>query len=211
MVSSAKEGHRPAQLLATQGIAAAVLEYRHAPNLYPTPLLDAQRAMRIMREQASIHNLDTKKVGIMGFSAGGHLAGMVSTQPEHSDSRIGDAIDQHSSKADFAALIYPVISMTLLFAHASSAKNLLGENPDLELIKRLSLENSVSASTPPTFLFHGQKDDIVPTDNSIIYYQALAKHGVPGTLHIDEDAEHGIGLAANHEWGKALLRWLAKR
>lgn len=208
LVSSPKEGHRPAQLLAAHGVAAAVLEYRHAPSRYPVPLIDAQRGMRLLRSLAVTHNLHEDAVGILGFSAGGHLAGMVATQPPHKDSLVGDALDAISPAADFAALIYAVVS--LMPPYSPSAQNLLGNPPDPALAESLSLEKCVTDGTPPMFIAHMQKDS-VPGLNALELYAELTRHGISSVLHIYEGENHGFGLAANHPWGRDLLEWLALR
>ncbi len=211
-LSSFKEGHRPAQLLAANGIAAAVLEYRHAPNKYPTPLLDAQRAMRILRQKAAKYDdLNENAVGVMGFSAGGHLAGLTATHSEHPDGRVGDELDTIPCIANFAALIYPVVSFGRTYSHNGSENNLLGTEATDTLQQKLSIENAINKSTPPMFIAHGQLDESVPSENAIVLYQALTRHKIPANLHIYEDTAHGIGIAANHPWSQALLQWLAAR
>jgi acetyl esterase/lipase len=207
-LSSAKEGHRPAQLLAAKGIAAAVLEYRHAPQRHPVPLMDAQRGLRCLRAVAEGNGLNPRQVGVMGFSAGGHLAGCLATQPPVPEGEVGDALDAVSCRPDFAALIYPVVSFTAGVMHSGSRTNLLGPDVNAEDAARLSIEQAVNADTPPMFLFHTQEDAVVPVENTLLLAQALAKHQVPLDLHVTADGEHGIGLAANHVWGDQLLHWL---
>ena len=209
MVSTPKEGHRPAQLLAAHGIAAAVLEYRHAPQRHPVPLTDAQRALRMVRQKAIEHGLDATKVGCMGFSAGGHLAGSLATQPEVKEGRIGDALDTISFKPDFFIMIYPVVSLTSPYSHFGSRGNLLGPNASAEQAERLSIEKAVTSDTPPCFIIHGQNDDAVPVNNSLLLYRALTEHGVTATMHLYEKTGHGFGLGVNHPWGRALIEWLA--
>ncbi len=208
LVSSAKEGHRPAQLLNAHGIAAAVLEYRHAPHRHPVPLMDAQRGLRVLRHWAEARGLDADQVGVMGFSAGGHLAGSLATQPEVSAGRIGDAMDAVSFRPDFAALIYPVVSFTATSSHSGSRNNLLGNAPDPALAEALSIEKAVSPGTPPMFLVHAQDDLSVSPANSIGLFEALTRQQVPAELHIYPKGGHGFGLAANHPWGELLLHWL---
>ena len=210
MVSTPKEGHRPAQLLAVNGIAAAVLEYRHLPQHHPVPLLDAQRAMRILRQKAIENQLDPNKIGCMGFSAGGHLSGSLATQPVVQEGLIGDALDSISCMPNFFIMIYPVVSFTAPCSHFGSRDNLLGVNAPKELVEQLSIEKSVTAETPPCFIYHGQADDVVPVENAILLYQALTQHGVPATMHLYENEVHGGGLGNNHPWGRLLLEWLAK-
>jgi len=208
LVSTPKEGHRVAQLLTSHGITCGVLEYRHAPQRHPVPLLDAQRGLRWMRAKAAEYNLDPGRVGVMGFSAGGHLAGTLATQPEVSEGRVGDELDEVSFLPDFAALIYPVVSLTAPWSHFGSAKSLLGDPPDPALAEALSIEKAVSPDTPPMFLFHTQQDQAVPVQNSLCLAGALADHGVPVELHVYTEGKHGFGLDANHPWGQLLLAWL---
>jgi acetyl esterase/lipase len=209
ITSSPKEGHRPAQFLAAHGIATAVLEYRHAPSRHPVPLLDAQRGMRHLRALAATHGLDTDRVGIMRFSAGGHLAGTVATQPNHPTGLIGDALEEHPSHADFAALIYPVVSLSVPFSHFGSRDALLGTPADPALAEALSLEKAVTAQTPPMFIAHGQSDSTFLPANALALYRALTAAKVPATINLYENTDHGFGMGANHPWTQALLQWLA--
>ncbi len=210
MVSTAKEGHRPAQYLNAHGIAAAVLEYRHAPQRHPVPLMDAQRGLRMLRSFVDGHGLSTEQVGVMGFSAGGHLAGSLATQPPVEEGCAGDAVDEISCKPDFAILIYPVVSFTAPYSHFGSRDNLLGVPAEPGLAERLSIEKAVTSDTPRMFLVHAQNDAGVPVANSLVLAQALSDHGVPADLHVYAGGGHGFGMAANHEWGPALLAWLAR-
>lgn len=211
LVSSAKEGHRPAQLLCSHGIAAAVLEYRHSPQRWPVPLLDAQRALRICRGLAARHGLDTGQIGVMGFSAGGHLAGTLAMHPEIPETRIGDALDPVSSRPDFQILIYPVVSFVQSFSHVGSRDNLLGKPADPALAHALSLENLAGPHAPPAFLLHAQNDTSVPPDNSHLLAQTLTAHSIKTEFHLIPEGGHGFGLAANHPWGRWLLDWLAQK
>lgn len=208
MVSTPKEGHRPAQLFAAHGIAAAVLEYRHAPSRHPVPLIDAQRAMRHLRWLAGSHGLRTDRVGVMGFSAGGHLAGTVATQPAHPAGLAGDELDAIDAHADLAVLIYPVVSLVEPWSHFGSRDNLLGVPCDPALALQLSVEIAVTSKTPPTFIHHEQFDGCVPSANALALYAALTANRVPATLHLAEGDTHGSGLGANQPWGHALLAWL---
>ncbi|MGF1452596.1 MAG: alpha/beta hydrolase [Opitutales bacterium] len=211
IVSTAKEGHRPAQFLAAHGIAAAVLEYRHAPQRYPVPLLDAQRAVRVLRQCAAENGLDVDRTGAMGFSAGGHLCGLLATQPPFPEAAAGDALDALSARPDFAAPIYSVVSLAEPWSHFGSRDNLLGSDAPSGLPERLSIEKAVNAKTPPMYLAHGQNDLAVPVENALALYAALNSHGIPATMHLYEDFAHGIGLGANHPWAQAFLAWLADR
>jgi acetyl esterase/lipase len=210
LVSTPKEGHRVAQLLTAHGIASGVLEYRHAPQRHPVPLTDAQRALRWMRVRAQDQGIASGPVGVMGFSAGGHLAGTLATQPEVEEGRVGDEVDAFPCRPDFAALIYPVVSFTEPWSHFGSRDNLLGPDADPALTETLSIEKAVSSSTPPMFLFHTQADGAVPVQNSLRLAEALTEHGVAVDLHVYAEGSHGIGLAANHAWGQLLLAWLEK-
>jgi acetyl esterase/lipase len=208
LVSSAKEGHRPAQWLCARGIATAVLEYRHAPSRYPVPLLDAQRALRLLRRLASDHNLNPARVGVMGFSAGGHLAGLLATQPPHDESNAGDEHDNVSPQPDFCAMIYGVVMLLGKDANEGSPRGLLGDPPPADLARQLSIENAVQAGAPPFFVAHGRNDTTVPVRNATLLFDACHAVDVPVTLHIYEDFAHGIGMADNHPWTRDLLEWL---
>ncbi|CAA6679266.1 MULTISPECIES: alpha/beta hydrolase [unclassified Lentimonas] len=212
MVSTTKEGHRPAQFLAAHGIAAAVLEYRHSPQRHPVPLLDAQRALRILRQRASeTDGLEPNRVGCIGFSAGGHLCGTVATQPTHADGLLEDALKAIDTRPDCFAMIYPVVCLTHNCAHRGSRDNLLGPGHSEADAEAFSIENNINTGTPPCFIAHGQNDPSVPVENAIRLYQALTSAKVEATMHLYENTGHGIGLAANHPWGKALLDWLKLR
>ena len=211
LVSSAKEGHRPAQLFNALGIAAAVLEYRHAPCRHPLPLLDAQRAMRVLHQLAEQHGLNTSRIGVLGFSAGGHLAGSLATQPDAAFPREKDPLDARPFTPAFAALIYPVVSLTADFAHRGSRDNLLPDPEDEQLAAELSIEQAVTPATPPMFLVHTQDDDSVDPENSIALWRSLTRAGVSAELHVYPTGGHGFGLANHHPWSGELLRWLQNR
>lgn len=208
MVSTPKEGHRPAQYLNAHGIAAAVLEYRHAPQRHPVPLCDAQRAIRLLRNWAGQNGLDNQKIGVMGFSAGGHLAGSLATQADVSEALIGDEFDAIFCKPDFAVFVYPVVSLTAPFSHFGSRDNLLGVPCDPEAAVNLSIEKAVTPETPPAFIVHAQNDGAVPVANALALTAALTEQDVKAALHIYPEGGHGFGLAANHPWGPQLLAWL---
>lgn len=211
MLSVPKEGHRIARFLSSHGHAAAVLENRYAPYRHPAPLIDAQRAIRTLRDRAKDWQIDPDQIGIMGFSAGGHLAGSAATLPCAEEGLVHDTIDTQRSRPDFAILVYPVVSLTHHCAHLGSRDNLLGKAHPKGLAEQLSLENAVTEQTPPTLLIHTNKDAAVPPENSILFYQALRRQKVSAELHIYEKGDHGIGLAENHPWGATTLRWLANR
>jgi acetyl esterase/lipase len=212
MVSTAKEGHRPAQYLAAHGIAAGVLEYRHAPQRHPVPLIDAQRALRLLRLEASkVEDLNPNNIGCMGFSAGGHLAGSLATQDDAPEGHVGDATDALACRPDFFAMIYPVVAFGEAHSHMGSQHNLLGHDAPLNVIQQLSIEKAVTTHTPPCFIAHGQADSAVPIENSIALYQSLTACKVEATMHLYENEGHGFGLARNHPWAQQLLIWLQKR
>jgi acetyl esterase/lipase len=150
----------------------------------------------------------------MGFSAGGHLASSAGTHFEAGDSAAADPIDRVSSRPDFLVLCYPVISF-LNYIHQGSKRNLLGENPDPKLVETMSSEMAVTPQTPPTFLFHTNADTVVPPENSMLFYMALRKAGVPAEIHIYQDGAHGVGLAPADEalsnWPQRLATWLRVR
>jgi acetyl esterase/lipase len=208
LVSTAKEGHRPAQFLCARGIACAVLEYRHFPLLHPVPLLDAQRGLRLLRSLAIANELNPGQTGVMGFSAGGHLAGLLATQPPHPEAAVGDELDAVSSRPDFCAMIYGVVTLIESCANKGSPKGLLGEMPGSELLAALSIERAVPEGAPPFFLAHGQNDTVVPVENALLLYRACLEKNASATMHLYADFCHGIGMAKNHPWARDLGEWL---
>ena len=209
------EGDQVARWLNSLGVSAFVLKYRLGPKYHhPVELGDAQRAIRMVRSKAAEYRLLPDRIGIMGFSAGGHLASTAGTHFDAGDASAPDPIDRLSSRPDFMVLCYPVISFGE-FAHQGSRRNLLGENPDPKLVESLSNETQVTARTPPTFLFHTTTDATVPVENSVMFYAALRKAGVPAELHIYERGPHGVGLAQTDEalstWPARLADWLRVR
>jgi acetyl esterase/lipase len=191
------EGHQIAQWLNSLGVAGFILKYRHSQSGagygHPAPLQDAQRAIRVIRSRAKQWNIDPGRVGIIGFSAGGHLASSAGTHFNTRYSEAKDATDEFSCRPDFMILGYPVISFTEPFTHKGSRKNLLGQNPDPKLVENFSNEKQVTPETPPTFLFHADDDKPVPSENSIYFYLALRKAKVPAEMHIYEKGGHGFG------------------
>jgi len=208
-----KEGRAPAEFLNSLGVAAFVLKYRLGPRYHhPIQLGDAQRAIRLVRTRAREWSVAPDRIGMFGFSAGGHLTSTASTQFDSGQAGAADPIDRASSRPDFAVLAYPVISLTEAWTHQGSKLNLLGEAPDPALARRLSTETQVTSSTPPTFIYHTNADTGVPVENSVAYYLALRKAGVPAEIHVFKDGAHGTGLGqqdpALREWPTLLANWL---
>lgn len=189
------EGDQPARWLNSLGISAGVLRYRIAPRYkHPAPLHDAQRAIRLVRAQAKGWKIDPRRVGIMGYSAGGHLASTAGTHFDAGNPEAADPIDRESSRPDLMILGYPVIAMATEYGHTGSRKNLLGESPDPALVESLSNERAVTPRTPPAFLIQTDADVVVPAENSILFTLAMRKAGVPVELHLFEKGKHGLGL-----------------
>jgi acetyl esterase/lipase len=211
------EGTVIAQLFRDRAVAGIVLKYRLPGNGYrhPIPLLDAQRAIRLVRSKAKEWNIDPNQVAILGFSAGGHLASTAGThfdKPVKIDGGAADAVDNLSCRPDFMVLIYPVISMQDDITHSGSKGNLLGENPPQELVENLSNEKQITDKTPPTFLIHANDDDGVPPENSIRFYEGLRKAGVPAEMHIYLKGGHGFGTRLSEgpaaRWPDPCLIWM---
>jgi len=210
------EGDQIAKWLNSLGVSAFVLKYRLGPKYHhPVELGDAQRALRTVRYKAAEYRVLPGRVGIMGFSAGGHLASTAGTHFDAGNAAAADPIDRIGSRPDFLVLGYPVISFTTPYTHKGSLENLLGANPDPKLVESLSNELQVTAQTPPTFLFHTTADAAVPVENSVLFYLALRKAGVPAEMHIYEHGPHGVGLAHTDEalssWPARLADWLRGR
>lgn len=213
ILASDHEGQQVARWLNSIGVSAAVLKYRLGPMYrHPAPLHDAQRAIRFVRSHAAEWKIAPNRIGVMGFSAGGHLASTASTHFDDGSPDAVDPIERESCRPDFSVLCYPVISFTAPFAHRGSVRNLLGENPDPQLLHALSNETQVNADTPPTFLFHTAEDTGVSAQNSLAYYQALLEHKIPAELHVYQNGPHGVGLAAGDPvlstWPGRLADWL---
>lgn len=187
------EGINVAQWYQKQGVAAFVLKYRYGTYHHPVPMLDAQRAMRLVRSRAADWNIDPAKVGIMGFSAGGHLASTVETHFDAGDPDATDPVDKLSCRPDFAVLVYPVISMKDDVTHKGSRDSLLTTHPDPKLIANLSNETQVTAQTPPTVIVVASDDKTVKPKNSHLMYEALQKAGVPSELQEYPTGDHGFG------------------
>ena len=206
-------GSQVANWLNSQGVAALVLRYRLGPKYrHPMPLNDVQRALRYARANAEKLGISPRRIGVMGFSAGGHLASTAATHFDAGQKDAADPVDRVSCRPDFAVLGYPVISLNADFAHKGSGRNLLGENPDPQLLDNLSNDKQVTSETPPTFLFHTGEDTGVPPENSLAFYMALRKAKVPAELHIYQQGPHGVGLAPGNPvlftWKERLLDWL---
>jgi len=209
---SDREGPPVAQWLSSIGIAAFVLKYRLGPRYHhPAPSQDAARAIRTVRARASEWGLDPNRIGILGFSAGGHVASTVGTHFDSGKPDAADPIERVSSRPDLLMLIYPVISMRE-FVHAGSKHLLLGDNPPPELVALLSTDEQVTKETPPTFLVHSASDPGVPVENSLRFAAALRKAGVPFDLNIYERGPHGFALGDQDpilsKWTQRCADWL---
>ncbi|GIO15081.1 beta-xylanase [Cohnella xylanilytica] len=206
------EGEPIALWLNSIGVSAFVLRYRVAPYRYPCALLDAQRAIRTVRHEAKRYGIDPRRVGILGFSAGGHAASSAATHYDAGRPDAEDEIERQSSRPDLAILCYPVITMRDPHTHEGSRANLLGPEPDPELVALMSNDEQVTSDTPPTFLWHTSDDGAVPVENSLQFAAALRKHGVPFDLHVYARGRHGLGLAEDDAhvrgWTDACASWL---
>ncbi len=213
------EGEHYARFLNEQGIAGFVLKYRLGSNGYrhPAMLQDAARAVRIVRTRAGEWKLDPKRVGIMGSSAGGHLASTLLTHFDGGKSDAADPIERQSSRPDLGILCYPVVTMGV-FTHQGSKNNLLGTEPTAELVRELSNELQVTKETPACFLWHTSEDKAVPVENSLQFAEALRKAGVPFALHVYQKGAHGLGLGSHdydaakwHPWTRDFTFWLKEQ
>jgi acetyl esterase/lipase len=207
------EGRQVANWLNAAGITAFVLKYRLGPRYHhPIELGDAQRAIRLVRAHAAEYGVRPDHIGMIGFSAGGHLTSTVETHFDSGSPKASDPIDRASSRPDFAILGYPVISFTAPYSHRGSAEELLGDSPDPKLLENLSNDTQVTPQTPPTFLLSTSEDTVVPVENSVAFYLALHKAHVPAELHIFQKGPHGVGLdlgdPALGAWPTLLINWL---
>jgi acetyl esterase/lipase len=213
LVSVNHEGRQVADWLNALGITAFVLKYRVGPRYrHPIELSDAKRAVRLVRSNTTKFGLAPERIGVMGFSAGGHLASTISTHFDLESPNATDPVDRISCRPDFAILAYAVISFEAPVAHRGSVTSLLGDCPDPALLRDLSNEWQVRPQTPPTFLFATGEDDAVPPENSLLYFEALRRAGVPAEIHIFQNGPHGVGLAlrdrALSAWTTLLKNWM---
>jgi acetyl esterase/lipase len=211
------EGHQIGRWLNENGIAGFICDYRHRGKGYghPAPLSDAQRAIRTVRARAKEFGVEPTKIGILGFSAGGHLTSSAVTHFDSGKPDSEDEIERVSCRPDFGVLCYPVIAFDQPFTHKGSQNNLLGKDASAELIASMSSEKQVTDQTPPCFLWHTTEDKGVPPENSVVFYSALIAHKVPAELHIYEKGRHGVGLAKDipgtDGWPAACIAWLKGR
>jgi len=213
------EGVHYAMWLNEQGITAFVLKYRLGSKGYrhPRMLQDVSRAIRLVRANADKWKLDSDRIGVMGSSAGGHLASTVLTHFDAGEARAKDLVDRHSSRPDLGILCYPVISMGS-FTHKGSRRNLLGNSPSEELIELLSSEKQIKSDTPPTFILHTAEDSAVPVENALMFAAGLRAKRIPFSLHVYPKGRHGIGLGTNrwdptcrHPWTRQCEIWLREQ
>ncbi len=211
------EGTEVAKLLNSKGVAAFVLKYRlpdakSSITQHLSPLLDAKRALRLVRANAGKWNIEKDRIGIMGFSAGGHLASTLLTQFDEGDRDSKDSVEQQSSRPDFGILVYPVISMSKPIMHQGSRNRLIGATPAADLATKYSSELQVKKETPPTFLVHAMDDKGVPVENSLLFFQAMKDKGVTGELHVYPNGGHGFGLAIGRgnleNWTTLCIDWM---
>lgn len=211
------EGKQIAEWFNSMGVTAFVLQYRHngSGHQHPVPMMDGQRAMRTVRARAAEWGIDPAKIGVIGFSAGGHLASTLGTHFDAGQTSDVDPIERVGSRPDFMILCYPVISMTARYTHAGSRENLLGKLPGSNLARKMSNELQVTSRTPPTFIWSTDADDVVPVENSVAFYQAMKRAGVPGELHVFQNGPHGLGLARDvpgtAAWPDLCRNWLEVR
>lgn len=211
------EGRQIADWFNSFGVTTFVLKYRMKAtgHRHPVPMLDGQRAIRLVRARAKEFHVDPARIGVMGFSAGGHLASTLGTHFDEGQPEAVDPIDHAGCRPDFMILCYPVISFEAEYAHNNSAKNLLGNSPEKSLLANLSNETQVTGKTPPTFLFQTTEDKTVPAENAVSFYLALRKAGVSAELHVFQRGRHGLGLAENEPatsaWPGLCQQWLDQR
>lgn len=218
-MAGAIEGAGPAGWFQNQGITTFVVKYRVSPYHHPIEMWDAQRAVRWVHAHAKEYGIDTAHIGVMGFSAGGHMASTVSTHYDGGNPAATDSVDRHPCRPAFAIIHYGVITMDASFTHLDSRKNLLGTNPSQALVDSMSNEKQVTSRTPPTFLGHGDADNTVNVKNSRVYLDSLLKHGVAkSTMMTFAGIGHSYGIADGkngtpnnpsiHAWCDSSIRWL---
>jgi acetyl esterase/lipase len=214
-LSYEREGVQFANWLGTLGVASFVLKYRLVEYGHPAPLQDVLRAIRIVRSRAREFHINPDRIGVMGSSAGGHLAASAGTLFDHAAGRTGAPLDAVSARPDFLLLMYPVITMDDPSAHAGSREALLGPRPSRELLQLLSVEQQVTSATPPTLLIHTQDDQAVPVENSVVFFQALTLAKVPAEMYLFQHGEHGMGMRAGlgtaSDWPARAAEWLRAR
>jgi acetyl esterase/lipase len=215
-LSMVKEGSDVAAWLNARGVAAFVLKYRLGMRYHnPAQREDAQRAIRMVRARAAEYGVAPDHIGMWGFSAGGHLAATAGTHFDAGDATSADAIERESSRPDFLVLAYPVITMDAPYVHKGSRLFLLGDAATQTEMDAMSAELHVTAQTPPTFLFATTDDRTVPVMNSVMFYEALVKAGVPTEMHLFQRGAHGSGLAVGNPqlsvWPDLLIQWMRER
>jgi len=214
-MANAREGEQYANWLSTLGVTSLILHYRAQEFGHPAPLQDVLRAVRLVRSRAAEFGIDPARIGVMGSSAGGHLAASAGTLFDNPIGRTGAALDATSARPDFLILMYPVITLDGPAAHMGSRKSLLGASPSPELVRLMSVEKQVTPQTPPTLLIHTQADQAVPVENSILFYQALTRNKVPAEMYLFEQGSHGMGMRDNlgtaSAWPKRAEEWLRAR
>ncbi|MEK6477286.1 alpha/beta hydrolase [Catalinimonas sp. 4WD22] len=217
MLAMDHEGHQIGRWLNSFGVSAYILTYRLGRNGYkhPIPMNDGKRAIRTVRANAEAWGVDEERIGVLGFSAGGHMASTLGTHFDAGQEGAADPIDQMSSRPDFMVLLYPVISFTEDYQHSGSRISLLGEDADPATVRSLSNELQVTDDTPPAFLVHTTEDQAVPPENSIYFYLELKKRGIPVEMHIFEKGRHGLGMGAPgtafSSWPELCEEWMLER
>jgi acetyl esterase/lipase len=215
-LSVVREGSDVAAWLNAHGIAAFQLRYRIGPKYHnPIELGDAQRAIRLVRSKAAEYGIAPDHIGMWGFSAGGHLTATAGTMFDAGDAKASDAIERESSRPDFLVLAYPVITMEMPYVHTGSKKFLLGDTPTDADLESMSAELHVTAQTPPTFLYSTTDDHTVPIMNTVMFYSALVKAGVPAEMHLFQHGGHGSALGTGNPqlsvWPELLIKWMRER
>ena len=214
-LSREREGVQYANWLSTLGVTSFILSNRVGDFGHPAPLQDVLRAVRLVRSRAAEFKINASRIGVMGSSAGGHLAASAGTLFELPSGKTGAALDAISARPDFLILMYPVITLDGPAAHTGSRKALLGAHPSPELLQLMSVEKQVTAATPPTLLIHTQEDKTVPVENSLLFFQALTRAHVPAEMYVFEHGSHGMGMKAEFgtasDWPKRAEEWLRHR